>query len=79
MITKLVKAYGVDVLNYNGETPLHAYLKCGLHDDRERIVRLLLDQGADPHIKSISGDSALDYLSAEIKSLNNLRKIMTAR
>ena len=53
------------LLESDGSTPLHIYCISGADP---RIIKLLLDSGADPTIKDSSGKTALDYAVRYSKS-----------
>ena len=49
--------YPLDISCNKGLTPLHAAVISG----NTSIVKLLLDYGCDPHLKTIKGHNALDF------------------
>jgi hypothetical protein len=53
----------LDCSDRNGFTPLHFAV---LHN-REHIVRLLLDEGADPYVRTIDGSSVFDLGHEQVK------------
>jgi hypothetical protein len=68
---------------YAGMTPLIMALKIGDAEDSERLVRALIDSGADPSIKAPTGASAIQLAKTpEMKELlrsgATLRKLKTA-
>ncbi|MCX7565730.1 hypothetical protein OS189_05200 [Sulfitobacter sp. F26169L] len=54
----------VNLLDFEGRTPLMAHLLDGGPDDPFNFIVALLDAGADPAIRDNSGRSVLDYSDA---------------
>lgn len=72
IIHLLISNTNVNNQNDNGITALSLIVRQSASDTRTRIIEYLLDNGADPNIKDIDGDTAI--MSANIKYIPTLIK-----
>lgn len=78
--TLLRKGADINMINNDGETVLHLYVKYGQTSTHfSSIMRMLLDNGADVNIKDNNDRTALEITDIELKKLNESDTVRKAR
>jgi ankyrin repeat protein len=78
--TLLRKGADVNMVNSDGESVLHVYVKNGQTSPHfSSIMRMLLDNGVDVSVKDNKGRTALELTDMELRKLNESNNMRKAR
>ena len=73
-ITNLLKAgANIDYQDHSGVTPLHLACRFG----NISLVRMLIDEGANKHLRDAQDMSPLDHAKEKVRIISNLIKIVS--